>query len=321
MVLSIPINSEKIENKIFYKPEGNIHSKLNDVRYNKTQMKKFDNFADTQLNYVDAFTDGEVVDALEHFFWGMENGLVIELGALDGSPKTRSMTYEYEKEFGWHRILIEGDPRYREELKRNSPLSYSVNAAICDKHQTVHFIPANYIGGIIEFMSTNFLKEYHHAIYDQCVPPGNTSSLHWSNIPQIIEITCLPLKMILHLLNVSHVNYFILDVEGGELNVLKSINFHKIRFDVLSIETDPLNRSPDYAKTISEYLYQYGYKNATGQMGRNTWFIHESFIPSKRPGISSTCFNGVEKARHADRWYTNRRTPAFQKCPLFSSSS
>ena len=37
-------------------------------------------------------------------------------------------------------------------------------------------------------------------------------------------------------LNVSHIDYFSLDVEGQELNVLKTIPFDKIDISVLSVE-------------------------------------------------------------------------------------
>lgn len=49
------------------------------------------------------------------------------------------MTYEYEQLFGWHRILIEGDPGYRETLIKNSPKAFSAVAAICETHTKVHF--------------------------------------------------------------------------------------------------------------------------------------------------------------------------------------
>lgn len=32
---------------------------------------------------------------------------IFSLGALDGSPNTRSMTYEYEASLGWKRILVD----------------------------------------------------------------------------------------------------------------------------------------------------------------------------------------------------------------------
>ena len=45
----------------------------------------------------------------------------MELGALDGSPNTHSMTYDFEKSMGWRRILVEGDPSYRQRMLQLSP--------------------------------------------------------------------------------------------------------------------------------------------------------------------------------------------------------
>jgi hypothetical protein len=65
------------------------------------------------LSKVDGYVDGENVDVLEHFFWGQVDGIAMELGALDGTPTTRSMTYTLEAALGWRRVLIEGNPSYR----------------------------------------------------------------------------------------------------------------------------------------------------------------------------------------------------------------
>ena len=86
---------------------------LENVSNDPLELQKFVEFSDYHLARVDGFTDGEKVDALEHFFWGKKGGVALELGALDGSPGTRSMTYDYENSFNWRRILVEGDPSYR----------------------------------------------------------------------------------------------------------------------------------------------------------------------------------------------------------------
>ena len=59
--------------------------------------------------------DGESLDALEHFFWGMEGGTVMELGALDGRPESSSVSFDFLG-LGWHRVLVEGNPTYKEAL-------------------------------------------------------------------------------------------------------------------------------------------------------------------------------------------------------------
>lgn len=52
--------------------------------------------------------------------------------------------------------------------------------------------------------------------------------------------------------------------------MLKSINWSHIRFDVLCIETEEVNRPPGYAASITAYLAEKGYVNSVGQIGRNT---------------------------------------------------
>jgi hypothetical protein len=65
------------------------------------------------LDEIDDFVDGEIIDVLEHFFWMFTDGIAMEIGALDGSYNTRSMTQELEAKYGWRRILVEGNPMYR----------------------------------------------------------------------------------------------------------------------------------------------------------------------------------------------------------------
>lgn len=100
--------------------EGNV---IDAIKAESNSSSQFEEFSDYHLARVDGFTDGEVVDALEHFFWGKKYGIAMELGALDGSPQTRSMTFDFEKSFGWRRILVEGNPTYRSCLR-----AYSLDA-------------------------------------------------------------------------------------------------------------------------------------------------------------------------------------------------
>ena len=186
---------------------------MRDMREDSASMATFSGIIDKLLPTVNSYTDGEVVDALEHFFWGMRDGLAIELGALDGHPDTKSMTHEYEKSLNWKRILIEGNPTYRNDLAAKSPLAFSVNAAICANPSTVHYISLPYVGGIVEFMAEDFIKTFHPALYNAGVPPGSLANVNFSTIPNIVPVACLPLSRVLGKAHVSHVNYFILDVE------------------------------------------------------------------------------------------------------------
>ena len=48
----------------------------------------------------------------------------------------------------------------------------------------------------------------------------------------------LPLSSILGQLGARHINFFSLDVEGGELSVLQTLDFGRVRFDVIVVEAD-----------------------------------------------------------------------------------
>lgn len=197
----------------FHNRSAHLGDGLHDCRENEKEMEKFVNIVNYFLPRVDGFTDGEVVDALEHFFWGQENGLAIELGALDGSVNTKSQTFEYEKTLKWRRILVEGDPTYKANLLKESSQAFIANAAICADRGLVHFSDQAYTGGILEFMSDEFFRTYHFPVYKSGVPPGNLSSIDFTKHAHVKTIDCIPMSLVLHKAHVRHVNYFVLDVE------------------------------------------------------------------------------------------------------------
>ena len=57
-----------------------------------------------------------------------------------------------------------------------------------------------------------------------------------TNVAKLGYFPCFSLKTIMKAIGVSHVDYFSLDVEGGELDVLKSINFNELDIKTFSIE-------------------------------------------------------------------------------------
>lgn len=236
--------------------------------------------------------DDEAFDAINNFFWLRANGLVLEMGALDG--KQFSISSDFLR-FNWHRVLIEATPKFRHVAKDISPDATFIGAAICNVQSIVHYLirPStdNAINGIAEFMSPNFLRIMHPKIYDDANINGNfnLSNVNWDRFKHIHHhaidstiahpIYCLPMNKVLKTLNISKINLFVLDIEGGELEVLKSINFKQIIFDVLCIETEKINRPDNYIEQIHDLLGENNYE-LVFQKGRNSWFKHKKFIPS-----------------------------------------
>lgn len=50
--------------------------------------KDYDNHIKYALQRTYRDSDGEAADAMEHYFYGQGDGIAMELGGLDGSPKT-----------------------------------------------------------------------------------------------------------------------------------------------------------------------------------------------------------------------------------------
>lgn len=117
-------------------------------------------------------------------------------------------------------LLIEADPASHEELltkNRNAyilPMCLSPNAT----PSTQRFKLDSYSSGISETHIYQNRKDF-------------------MSRPDTI-LSCFPLGVVLEAIGVQHVDYFSLDVEGSELDILRSIDYERIVIDVFTIEFD-----------------------------------------------------------------------------------
>ena len=74
------------------------------------------------------------------------------------------------------------------------------------------------------------------------------------------SVQCFPVYSLLLALNRTTVDYFSLDVEGSELQVLKTIPFDKVDIKVLTVE---FVHSAGGKKTLEEFMSQKGYLSVT----------------------------------------------------------
>jgi hypothetical protein len=93
-------------------------------------------------------------------------------------------------------------------------------------------------------------------------------------------VPCVPLHDILAHYNIQHVDFFSLDVEGGELMVLQSIDFDCFSFDVAVVELDGTNKAKD--ERVRSLLSDAGYAQHS-EVHNNTWFVRQGFLPSPAP--------------------------------------
>lgn len=232
-------------------------------------------------------TNNEVWYAMQLLFYGKSNGISIELGALGGTMATRCET-EVLENFKWQRILVEANPTFRSSLS-SLHKSFSVNAAICNSSQTLHYAmneKDSYVNGIVEFMHPNFIKKFHPRLLN-FQNSNNHSSYNWpSLLPSwLVEVPCVSMSTVLSTSGISHVNLWLLDTEGAELSILRTVDWSRVVFDVIIVETEVKNRSDEYANHVKDYLLARGYVLMALKRGRNSWYRHNSFVTATKAPI------------------------------------
>lgn len=190
----------------------------------------------------------------ENIFKGKTNGFFVEVGALDGFGA--SNTFFFEKERNWSGILIEPNPiEFIKMLNIDRPLSVKENCVISDSEMDINFLsiegPCNVLSGIMEFYNPHHLERINRELdMYSSYPIGHEL---YSN-KQVIQMKAVKLQTLFDKYNVKDVDLISIDVEGAEMQVLKSIDFNKVNINCFLIEN---NYGLDKETT---YLISKGYK-------------------------------------------------------------
>jgi FkbM family methyltransferase len=165
---------------------------------------------------------GEDIFLIKNYFnKKISDGIYIELGAVDG--KTYSNTYYLQNILGYKGILIEAQPLMFNYLKKIRPNNILINKAISNSKVPVEFIGNTPCGGILQHMSKSFKNSWHKGSKSYFVETEKLDTL------------CKKY-------NIKYVDFLSLDVEGGELDVLETINFSNVEYYVICIELDEHNK-------------------------------------------------------------------------------
>lgn len=191
-----------------------------------------------------------------------------------------SNSYAFYKALNWRTLNIEGNPRIYERLNRDRLDSINVQAALCSVSQKVHYIDAKRsaaVGGILEFMPSSFVREYYQMPnFDSSRNPN--SSFTYSGFEphkaNITEVDCVPFSYVLKEVGIVQADLWILDVEGGEYEVLKGTDFSRIKVGVIMIEAQ--HQSADACVKL---LKNAGYRQCQ-PLATNLVCTHEDFVPS-----------------------------------------
>ena len=169
----------------------------------KTYFKKFRKF--NALNQLDK-------KMLE--FINYENGYFIECGANDGVDQ--SNTWYFEKILNWSGVLIEPLNKQFKELKKNrSKKNKFFNMALCSSESNNTMILED------NDLTSSTNKQNNKTVKSNIVYVQSTT------LTKILDEVSAP----------NLIDFFSLDVEGFEEQVIKGINFNKYNFKYFLVET------------------------------------------------------------------------------------
>ena len=210
----------------------------------KKMLIKFKGFFPTKLKTsikkLKKFNAYNELDKKMLEFINFRDGFYIDCGANDGV--NQSTTWFYEKQLNWKGLLIEPIPKVFDELKKNrNKNNYFKNCALVDrnfKEKNVEF----YYNDKDTLTGTVGNKTDAEKIFVK----ANT-------FDQVIEEIDYKGK----------INFFSLDVEGNEIEVLNGIDFNKHYIEYMLIETDNFQRLENmlikkkykYLKRLSNYKF------------------------------------------------------------------
>jgi hypothetical protein len=235
--------------------------------------------------------DKEDIYALENWYWNYQNGVILESGALNGIEFSTSLMFE--KYLNWKTIHIEASPDSFHQLKNNRPNSINIHAALCNQTKTLHFLNNRgnlAVSGIYEYLKESFIEMWHAEFYKKF----KEGKIRIEDLP---TIACVKLEALLKVLNIYHIDIWVLDVEGiiiiiiliiilivtiqgAEFDIIKSsIDFNKININTIIIECE--GRQGDNDAGLIQYMDNVNYNCIKEK--RNCFCTKKTFIKHQKP--------------------------------------
>ncbi len=179
-------------------------------------------------------------------------GFFVEFGATDGVHL--SNTYLLEKSFNWTGILAEPSRQYYEQLSKNRKCAIDNRCVYALSGEKVEFEEIEntglsqmsmYRGG--DYLSYSRGKKNKYLI--ETVSLNDLLKEH--NAPKIID-------------------YLSIDIEGGEYDVLKSLDFESYKFTVITVEHNYTSKRNDIFNLLTSKGYLRIHENISNA---DDWYV------------------------------------------------
>lgn len=178
-------------------------------------------------------------------FKGYQNGICMDIGAHDGVDLNN--TLYFEKTNNWKCVHVEPLKRVYDRLVTNRPNGIHINCAVSDVDGTQEFLSVNGYSEMLSGLKSEYDARHVNRIQGELSTMGGSSD--------VVLVDTKRIETICDIHNITHIHYLSIDIEGGEMKALQSINFSKVFIDVIGFE----NNYPDTQSIPITFLKENGY--------------------------------------------------------------
>ena len=196
----------------------------------------------------------------------LQNGFFVEFGATDG--KTLSNTFLLEKYLKWNGILVEPSKGYHKALEENRDCIIDKRCVYSESNKQVEFSENKDSGEL------SAIKEYLPEVKKVKDNINLQRALKLKNTKtEIYNVETVSLIDLLDQHNAPKIiDYISIDTEGSEYDILKTFDFDKYQFRLLTVEH---NYEP-YREKIHELLTKKGYRRMLKEISKyDDWYINQ----------------------------------------------
>ncbi|CAG0916867.1 unnamed protein product [Notodromas monacha] len=218
---------------------------------------------------------------MKELFPNKYNGVFFEAGALDGETLSCSLYFEVVR--NWTGLLVEMNPLAMERLiSKNrkaqiAPVCLSTTAIPQKMPMTMRYdpkFPYTMWGASVNGLVRNHLR-YH-------VKPQN-----FLEVTAIVD--CYPLPAVLAAANISSIDLFALDLEGVELQVLKTIDWKAVTIKVIILDLIHTEEGP---AEVQRFLHRKGFRQVYGDW-EPVIFVSKQYLHTLRKRQGFLTIEGV----------------------------
>ena len=158
-------------------------------------------------------------------FRELDDGTFLDVGAHDGV--TGSNTWFFEKHRRWHGVCVEPNPAVFKRLMANR-LCTTINCCVSDVAGTVRFQKITGYSEMLSGIVDKYEADHMQRIRDEMRDHGGSS--------EIIQVSARTFADVATEHRLSEINYLSIDTQGGEYQILRSIDFRTWFVHVISVD-------------------------------------------------------------------------------------